>query len=393
MVVSSVKQLRRVLFMTSPVGPLGSGEGGGVETTLMNLTPVLARRGHTMAIAAPAGSLQFSPDVKVYQVAGKIPAYATMATYDAPILAQADGVLERMWELAMRVQDQYDVIIGINYDWLAYYLTPFFKTPVGHMISIGSTIDGVDQIIKERFYESPNRFAVNTCAQAVTFPFDNPCRMMSVFSGIDLDKYSFNPKPQNRISWVARISPEKGLEDAFAVAQSLNLALDVCGKMQHQSYWDDCIARFPNVNVTYHGFLSQYELHKVVRNTKAMLMTPHWLEALGNTCIEAMACGTPVVAYNSGGPSELIEDGRSGFLVPNLDVKALTEAVAQVGKLDRKEARKRGEAFSLERMADRCEVFFERVIANEDAEPWAPEYMATTKWEVMKDHAEAVQSC
>jgi UDP-glucose:tetrahydrobiopterin glucosyltransferase len=379
--VLSVKRLRRVLFLTSPVGPLGSGEGGGVETNLMNLTPILAKRGHTVAIAAPAGSKQPSPDVKVYQVEGRAPSYATTASRNAPIVAQADGVLERMWEAAMRAQDHYDVIIGINYDWVAYYLTPFFRTPVGHIISIGSTMDGVDEIIKERFYEYPNHFAVNTCAQAATFPFIDPCRMMSLFGGVDLDKYSFNETPANRLSWVARISPEKGLEDAFAVAQRLKLPLDVIGKMQHKGYWDDCVSRFPDVDVTYHGFLSQHDLHLVVRNTKAMLMTPHWIEAFGNTCIEALACGTPVVAYNSGGPSELIEDGKSGYLADNLNVDALTEAVSKVDRLDRREARKRAGEFSLERMADRYERFIEHVICDDCNAPVEPEMQVATELE------------
>jgi UDP-glucose:tetrahydrobiopterin glucosyltransferase len=374
----STFQRRRVLFLTSPVGPLGSGEGGGVETNLMNLTPILAQRGHTVAIAAPAGSVQPAPEVTVYQVEGKPPEYATTASRNAPIVCQADGVLERMWDLAMRVQDQYDVIIGINYDWIAYYLTPFFKTPVGHMVSIGSQIDAVDAIIRERFYEYPNHFAVNTCAQAGTFPFLDPCRMMSLYGGVDLDKYVFNPKPANRISWVARISPEKGLEDAFVVAQRLKLPLDVCGKMQHKGYWEDCIQRHPDVDVTYHGFLSQMDLHKVVRNSKAMLMTPHWIEAFGNTCIEALAGGTPVVAYNEGGPSELVQDGVSGFLVQPRDVDALTEAVRKVDSLDRSNARRRGETFSLERFADRYEHFMERIICGDCNAP--------VEWELQASH-------
>ncbi len=356
---------RRILFLTSPVGPLGSGEGGGVETNLMNLTPILAQRGHTVAIVAPAGSVQPSPQVKVYQVDGERPVYATTAQRDQPVLAHTRGVLERMWELAMRVQDDYDAIIGINYDWLAYYLTPFFRTPVGHIISIASTIDEVDAMIRERFHEFPHRFAVNTCAQASTFPFIDPCRMMPLYGGVPLERYHFNPNPQPRLCWVARISPEKGLEDAFAVADRLNMPLDVCGKMQHPEYWQACLERYPNVQVTYHGFLSQDRLHQVVRNAKAMLMTPHWVEAFGNTCIEALAAGTAVIAYDRGGPSELIEHGVSGFLVPYRDVDALVEATRQVDMLDRRAVRRRGEAFSLERFADRYEAFVERVITGE----------------------------
>jgi len=202
--------------------------------------------------------------------------------------------------------------------------------------------------------------------------------MMSLYGGVNLKAYTFNPTPQNRISWVARISPEKGLEDAFAVARRLKLPLDVCGKMQYSAYWDDCIARFPEVDVTYHGFLSQSDLHKIVRNTKAMLMTPHWIEAFGNTCIEALAGGTPVVAYNEGGPSELVQDGVSGFLVTPRDVDALTDAVSKIDALDRANARKRAEEFSLDRLADRYERFIERILCDDCDSP--------LEWELQASH-------
>lgn len=354
----------RILYLTSPVGALGSGEGGGVETTLMNLTPVLARRGHTVGIVAPAGSQQPSPDVKVHQVAGKFPQYATTATRDAQTVSQSEGVLERMWETALKVQDDYDVIIGINYDWLAYYLTPFFSTPVAHMISLGSQIDEIDKIIEKRYRQYPQRFAVNARAQATTFSFMNPYRVMSLYGGLDLSKYHYNPSPANRLSWVARISPEKGLEDAFAVAQRLNMPLDVCGKMQYQSYWDDVVARYPDVDVTYHGFLNQYDLHLVVGNTKAMLMTHHWIEAFGNTCMEALACGTPVITYDVGGPTEMVEDGVSGYLVPHKNVDALVDAVRRVDQLSRKEVRMRGETFTLDCMAERYERWIQRILCD-----------------------------
>jgi UDP-glucose:tetrahydrobiopterin glucosyltransferase len=217
----------------------------------------------------------------------------------------------------------------------------------------------------------PHRFAVNTCAQANTFPFLDPCRMMSLFGGVDLERYEFESAPERRLSWVARISPEKGLLDAFAVADATGMPLDICGKLQSAAYLDACRAQYPRVAFEYHGFLSQVELHRVVRKTQAMLMTPQWIEAFGNTCIEAMACGTPVIAYNHGGPSELIEDGVSGFLTPPGDVQGMIGAVRKLETLDRTRTRARAAEFSMERFAQRYEMFVERVITGQPAEvPW-----------------------
>ncbi len=356
----------RILYLTSPVGPLGSGEGGGVETTLMNLTPVLAQRGHMVGIVAPEGSVAPAPSVRVYQVKGKLPQYATTAARNAATISQSEGVLEQMWEMALKIQDDYDVIIGINYDWLAYYLTPFFRTPVAHMISLGSQIDEIDKIIETRYRQFPQRFAVNARAQATTFPFMNPYRIVSLYGGLDLSKYSYNEVPANRLSWVARISPEKGLEDAFAVAQRLHMPLDVCGKMQYPAYWNEVRERYPDVDAINHGFLDQHDLHLIVRNTKAMLMTHHWIEAFGNTCMEALACGTPVISYDVGGPTEMIEDGVSGYLVPHKNVDALVNAVSRVDQLKRQDVRARGETFTLDRMAERYERWIERILCDCD---------------------------
>ena len=86
-----------------------------------------------------------------------------------------------------------------------------------------------------------------------------------------------------------------------------------------------------------------------------MLVTPKWLEAFGLTVIEALACGTPVITYDRGGPAEIVEHGKSGFLVPASNVGAMVEAIGRVGSLRRADARRRAEEFSITRMVDRIE--------------------------------------
>ncbi|MDX1920940.1 MAG: glycosyltransferase [Candidatus Caenarcaniphilales bacterium] len=342
---------KKILFLTSPAGPIGSGEGGGVETNLINLAPLLNSKGYEVAIIAPEGSIEFHPNIKIYQVPGVLPVYACTAEALGPNLVDSEGVVRRMWQKAKELETNYDIIVGINYDWIAYYASTFFSKPVGHIISICSQIKHVDEIIGEIYKTHPSRLAVNTLAQGETFGFGK--EVVPLYGGINVHDYEFNLYPQRRLSWVARISPEKGLEDAFEVSQFLGLPLDICGKMQDTAYFESIINKYPKAEFVYHGFKSQAEVAEIVKNSMAMLMTPHWVEAFGNTCIEAMACGTPVIAYNQGGPSEIINDGLNGFLVETKNTKDLIAAVEKAQTLNRFNARLRAFDFTLEKMAER----------------------------------------
>lgn len=93
-------------------------------------------------------------------------------------------------------------------------------------------------------------------------------------------------------------------------------------------------------------------------------MTPRWMEAFGNVAIEALACGVPVIAYRCGGPGEIIEDGKSGFLVEPDSVEGLVEAMAHLDKIDRYACRQRVEAeYSNQAMGDRMELWFQDILS------------------------------
>src|SRR5450755_177101 len=343
-----------------PVGPLGSGEAGGVETHLLHLAPSLARRGYEIGIVAPAGSAVPLTGVALYQVAGDARPSATRAERTARTPPRTGGVLENMWDQALRLQDRYDVVVGISYDWLPFYLTPFFSKPVCHWITICSAIDEVDRIIEQRWREGGLRLAMYTGAQASTYPFLERERVHLLYGGVDTSIFQYCPQPEERLCWAGRISPEKGLEDAMAVAAALHMPLDVCGKIQDEPYWQALMRDAGEV--VYHGFLASAELQQRYAKARATLVTPHWIEAFGNTVIESLACGTPVVAYDSGGPAEIIEHGRSGILVAReAGAEGLLAGVRQAVNLDRREVCARAADFSFDRMADRFEAWMELI--------------------------------
>ena len=346
--------------MAPPVGPIGSGEAGGVETHLLNLVPILTARGHAVGLIAPEGSVV--PGVTLYQVTGAASPSATRAERDAITMVRTGGVLENMWDRVLRLQRRYDVVIGASYDWLPFYLTPFISTPVGHWITICSAMNEVDRIIEQRWREGGLKLAMYTAAQARTYPFLEAGLIRLLYGGVDTAVFQYSAQSQERLCWAGRISPEKGLEDAIAAARTLGMPLDVCGKIQDEAYWR-AVMRDAGSMVVYHGFLAPAELARRYAGARVSLVTPRWVEAFGNTVIESMACGTPVVAYDRGGPAEIVEHGRSGILVPlEAGVPGLVEGVRGAARLDRGAVRARAEVFSYARMADRFEGWIKSVI-------------------------------
>lgn len=93
-------------------------------------------------------------------------------------------------------------------------------------------------------------------------------------------------------------------------------------------------------------------------------MTPRWVEAFGNVAIEALACGVPVIAYRRGGPAEMIQHGKTGWLVEPDSIVALSEAIARIDQIDRHTCRQQADAeYSLAAMGDRLEQWFATMLA------------------------------
>ena len=349
----------KLLFLSTSVGQLGSGLGGGVELTMLNIAQELHRRGHKIAVVAPAGSvLELIP---VIEITGDLQVTAQTQDYNASIVMPADAVLANMWEYARKVQDEWDVIVNFAYDWLPFYLTPFFRTPIAHFISMGSLSESIDRIAGQIAVQFPGTIGLYTVSQAETFAFARECQLLG--SGIDLSLYEFCSQPEPKLAWLGRIAPEKGLEDAVAAAKITGIPLKIMGKIQDENYWQKICADYPDAPIEYLGFLTTIQMQKQVRECRALLMTPRWVEAFGNVAIEALACGVPVIAYERGGPAEIVRDGLTGFLVEPDSVNGLVSAIERIDKIDRSACRSQAEVeYSLGALGDRFEHWFNSIL-------------------------------
>ena len=349
----------KLLFLSTSVGQLGSGLGGGVELTVLNTAKELQRRGHKITVVAPVGSVLES--IPVIEITGDLQVTAQTQDYNASIVMPADAVLANMWDYAGKVQDEWDVIVNFAYDWLPFYLTPFFRTPIAHFISMGSMVRSLDRIAEQIATKFPGTIGVYTISQAETFAFTAECQLLG--SGIDLSLYEFCSQPEPKLAWLGRIAPEKGLEDAVAAAKITGIPLKIMGKMQDEDYWQKICADYPDAPVEYLGFLTTIQMQEQVRQCRALLMTPRWVEAFGNVAIEALACGVPVIAYERGGPAEIVRDGLTGFLVEPDSVNGLVSAIDRLDKIDRSACRRQAEVeYSLEALGDRFERWFKSIL-------------------------------
>ncbi len=353
---------KRILVCSTPVGPLGSGIGGGVELTLHGLVLGLSSRGHHVDVAAPAGSLHVG--ARVHQIPGNLQASSQTLGRDAPIEMPPSPVLGAMWDWVREHQEHFDVVLNLAYDWLPYFLTPFLDVPVAHLVSMGSVNDAMDSVLAELLALRPGIAAVHSRAQAATFPAIAD-QLRVVGNGIAVERYDVHLSADEPASlgFIGRISPEKGIEDVFAISQATGMPVKAWGLMQDESCWHEASARHPGAQVSYEGFLATDDLQAAVGGCTGLLMTPKWVEAFGNVAIEAMACGVPVIAYRRGGPSEIVVDGETGFLVDADDVDGAILAVGRLGEIDRVMCRQRvEERFSTDAFAERVDAWLDDLI-------------------------------
>jgi UDP-glucose:tetrahydrobiopterin glucosyltransferase len=349
----------KLLMLSSALGPLGSGQGGGVELKVRNLAREMKRRGHDVTVVAPVGSRL--PGVSLVEIDGAFQTNAYALGRQSPITMPADPAQANIVAYAWDVQADYDLIVNFAYEWLPLYLTGFFSTPMAHFISLPSLMDFMDEIIHTTAVAYPDSIGVNTRAQAETFSAADYCRVVG--SGIDLALYRFNPEPKKCLAWVGRITPEKGLEDSVAVANHTQIPLKVFGVIQDKTYWDNVRASFPDAPVEYMGFLPTEQLQEQLGQCQALLMTHRWVEAFGNVAIEALACGVPVVAYRRGGPAEIIRHGETGWLVEPDNVEGAIAAVVNMEQIDRSACRLQVEQeYTLEIQGERYEQWFRDAI-------------------------------
>ncbi len=328
-----------IVIISTPIGFLGSGRGGGVELTLNSLVNGLLAIGHKVDVVAPKNSklLEASKRANLYLVEGEEQTSWQHQDYYSPVSIPNNSLLSGMIEKAISIGKKADIILNLAYDWLPIWMTLNLNIPVAHLISMGSESFVISNLISYVYSKYPYNFAFHSRIQASDYYFiKNP---IVIGNGFELGNYIFQDCKNGPLGWVGRVAPEKGLEDAAYVANVLGEKLNVWGIVQDESYALKIEKLCSPGILEWKGFLETDSLQKELGTCRALLNTPKWNEAYGNVVVEALACGVPVVAYKRGGPSEIIEHGKTGYLAKPDDKESLINYLEIINKIDRKNCR------------------------------------------------------
>ncbi len=312
---------------------------GGTERIVSYLTEELVRHGHEVSLFASGDSITSAELVPCSKMALRLdPSVKDMTPYHVIMLDQV-----------VRRADEFDVL-HFHIDHLHYPLMRPYSDRI--LTTLHGRLDLPDLMPFYSAFPDPPLVSISD-AQRRPMPPVN--WLGTVLHGMPHNVLPYRDSPSgNYLAFLGRISPEKGPDKAIEIATQAGFPLKMAAKVDaaDQHYWDQVIAPMvaAHPNVEFVGEINELQKADFLGNARALLFPICWPEPFGLVMIEAMACGTPVIALAHGSVPEVVDHGVSGFVVNSQD--EAIEAVKSIAALNRNAIRKRfEERFTAERMA------------------------------------------
>jgi glycosyltransferase involved in cell wall biosynthesis len=311
---------------------------GGTERVVSYLTEELVRQGHEVTLFA-AGDSETSAEL--------VPACQRSLRTD-PVCRDALAHHYVMLERVIQRAPDFDVM-HFHIDYLHYPVSRRIGVPF--VTTLHGRLDLRDlQPVYDEFSETP----LISISDAQRAPLPQANFVRTVHHGLPLDLHRASLEPGGYFAFLGRISPEKRADRAIAIAKALEVPLKIAAKVDDadRKYYESEIAPLIDGEplVEFVGEIGEDAKGEFLRGAQALLFPIDWPEPFGLVMIEAMACGTPVVAFRHGSVPEILEDGVSGFVVDELS--AAIDAARRTRDLDRGACRAAFERrFSVERQA------------------------------------------
>ena len=310
---------------------------GGTERVVSWLTEELIALGHDVTLFASGDSVTRGKLVPIVPRALRLsrprpeplPAYAQ----------QLDALAE-----AARSFD----ILHCHIDWV--HLPLVNRLGIPHLTTIHNRVDTPDlPPVIDRFRQAP----LISISDHHRTPLPSANWLGTVYHGMPIDELTPSYAPGNYLAFLGRMTQEKGPEAAIRMAKAAGQPLHIAAKIPRSEtryYKERLLPSIDSEHIKLLGELNDERKGDLLRGASALLFPIDWPEPFGLVMIEAMACGTPVIAFRCGSVPEVIDQGVSGFIVENEE--EAVAAIKRIGELDRRRVRATFEQrFTAKRMA------------------------------------------
>ncbi|HTI14033.1 MAG TPA: glycosyltransferase [Dictyobacter sp.] len=340
----------RIALVAPLVTPIAQPFVGGAQAMIADLAQGLVERGHDVTMFAREGSL--IPGIRIEYIA--VPATVVPANFsdtektdvvDDGFIAQCNLFFAFFLQLRQRAAE-FDIVHAHAFDWPAFacstLLTPAIPmVHTVHLPAVSEAINDALRILEQQGHPLTLVTVSQACAQdyAAYTSFDHV-----IYNGLDIAQIPFGEVVASDapLLYAGRITPEKGLIDAIRIARHAGRHLLIAGGIYDQAYYETRILpelQAASQQVTYLGQLDHATLWKLMGQVSGLLFPIAWDEPFGLTPCEAMAAGTPVLAFRRGAVAEIIRDGETGFLVDPGDCERAAALVPCLATLSRAECR------------------------------------------------------
>jgi len=326
---------------------------GGTERVVASLSERLSSEGHQVTVFANAESRLNAELVPCRD--------RSLLTDDRLTVGIADHIL--MLDRVRRMADRFDII---------HFHTEFLHFPIFEDIAertVTTCHSRLDFVGLEPFFRRYRMFPLVSISDAQRRPQPNANWVKTIYHGYPLDHLrhlqgKLGNGSGGYLAFLGRVASDKGLDTAIEIALRANLPLKIAARVNSfdRPYWERAIKpRVDGHNIEFVGEVGDDQKTEFLNKALALVFPIRWPEPFGLVMIEAMACGTPIIAYPYGSVPEVIEDGVTGRIVKSVD--EAVAAIAEVGHLDRAQIRKRFETrFSSEKMTNAYLEVYQRIL-------------------------------
>jgi len=293
---------------------------GGTERVVAYLTDALVELGHEVTLFASGDSVTKAQLDPIWPQALRLD--PSVKDYFAPVFMELETVARRAHE--------FDVIHA-HLDYFGYPLLRRLGVP-----SVTTLHGRLDMPELPPLYALYGDIPVVSISNSQREPLPEAYYVATVLHGLPKDLLQQGPGDGGYLAFLGRISPEKAPDAAIRIAARAGMKIKMAAKIDKvdEAYYKATVEPLlPQGDIEFIGEIGEHQKSEFLGHAAALVFPIAWREPFGLVMIEAMACGTPVIAFNNGSVPEVLEDGLTGFIVENED--EAVAAVAKIGTLDR----------------------------------------------------------